>query len=121
MMIQEESLARQSGAYLTPAISHHDGTKLIVRRKSCRYGSDQGHDVFAIQWTGMLIDKVYLPVRFPCIRQHIYFMQPVTGCNQVASGIKSIKFSHKGIIFFQAVSYTHLRAHETRHDLVCRL
>src|SRR5659263_719284 len=23
--------------------------------------------------------------------------------------------------FFAAVSYTHLRAHETRHDLVCRL
>jgi len=22
---------------------------------------------------------------------------------------------------FKAVSYTHLRAHETRHDLVCRL
>eukprot|EP00825_Cyclidium_porcatum_P003505 TRINITY_DN11628_c0_g1_i1.p1 TRINITY_DN11628_c0_g1~~TRINITY_DN11628_c0_g1_i1.p1 ORF type:complete len:101 (-),score=27.85 TRINITY_DN11628_c0_g1_i1:41-343(-) len=25
------------------------------------------------------------------------------------------------IIQFQSVSYTHLRAHETRHDLVCRL
>src|SRR5659263_663627 len=24
-------------------------------------------------------------------------------------------------VMFQAVSYTHLRAHETRHDLVCRL
>src|SRR5665648_1100190 len=24
-------------------------------------------------------------------------------------------------VSFQAVSYTHLRAHETRHDLVCRL
>src|SRR5450756_1230632 len=24
-------------------------------------------------------------------------------------------------IIFKAVSYTHLRAHETRHDLVCRL
>ena len=23
--------------------------------------------------------------------------------------------------YFDAVSYTHLRAHETRHDLVCRL
>ena len=26
---------------------------------------------------------------------------------------------HSGIIY--PVSYTHLRAHETRHDLVCRL
>src|SRR5476649_2180863 len=103
MMIQEESLARQSGAYLTPVIIHHDVTKLIVRRKSCRYGGDQGHDVFAIRWTGMLIDKVYLPVRFPCNRQHIYFMQTDSGCNQVASGIKSIKFSLKGIIFFQVI------------------
>ena len=25
------------------------------------------------------------------------------------------------LIALQAVSYTHLRAHETRHDLVCRL
>src|SRR5450756_247838 len=27
----------------------------------------------------------------------------------------------KGIIGVNTVSYTHLRAHETRHDLVCRL
>src|SRR5450756_2997532 len=26
-----------------------------------------------------------------------------------------------GVLLFNAVSYTHLRAHETRHDLVCRL
>src|SRR5450759_322717 len=26
-----------------------------------------------------------------------------------------------GIRVFESVSYTHLRAHETRHDLVCRL
>src|SRR5450756_2021069 len=26
-----------------------------------------------------------------------------------------------GIVSLVAVSYTHLRAHETRHDLVCRL
>ena len=28
---------------------------------------------------------------------------------------------NKVYIIFTAVSYTHLRAHETRHDLVCRL
>ena len=27
----------------------------------------------------------------------------------------------EGVEALQAVSYTHLRAHETRHDLVCRL
>src|SRR5450756_76099 len=26
-----------------------------------------------------------------------------------------------GTTLFRAVSYTHLRAHETRHDIVCRL
>ena len=31
-------------------------------------------------------------------------------------------FSEKtATIFLTSVSYTHLRAHETRHDLVCRL
>ena len=32
-------------------------------------------------------------------------------------GMSSVRF----ICGTQAVSYTHLRAHETRHDLVCRL
>src|SRR5450756_982681 len=40
------------------------------------------------------------------------------------------RFSYKNLTFFmllndlerdKTVSYTHLRAHETRHDLVCRL
>ena len=30
-------------------------------------------------------------------------------------------FTYHGMTAEQAVSYTHLRAHETRHDLVCRL
>src|SRR5450756_2684645 len=29
--------------------------------------------------------------------------------------------THHAIISYNTVSYTHLRAHETRHDLVCRL
>src|SRR5450759_3363865 len=32
-----------------------------------------------------------------------------------------IRFIHKTPKVTIAVSYTHLRAHETRHDLVCRL
>src|SRR5450756_3123067 len=31
------------------------------------------------------------------------------------------RFTDASIIAAMAVSYTHLRAHETRHDLVCRL
>src|SRR4030067_3727067 len=102
-MIQKDSLARQSGAYLTPAINHHDGTKPIVCRESCRYGSDHSHDVVAIQWIEVLIDKAYLAVRFrfPCIRQHDCSMLPVTGCNQAARSVKSINIPIKGIILFQ--------------------
>ena len=33
----------------------------------------------------------------------------------------NIKYSVLDSIVENAVSYTHLRAHETRHDLVCRL
>src|SRR5659263_748475 len=32
-----------------------------------------------------------------------------------------VQEAHKGGYYDCAVSYTHLRAHETRHDLVCRL
>src|SRR5450759_2597498 len=31
------------------------------------------------------------------------------------------KFENDTLAGFKSVSYTHLRAHETRHDLVCRL
>src|SRR5659263_770174 len=35
--------------------------------------------------------------------------------------IKSIEKGKYLLLGFEPVSYTHLRAHETRHDLVCRL
>src|SRR5450756_2755609 len=35
--------------------------------------------------------------------------------------ILSVKFFEKSHPIAAPVSYTHLRAHETRHDLVCRL
>src|SRR5450759_5721279 len=38
----------------------------------------------------------------------------------VAAGIAAYRAGNAPDIL-QAVSYTHLRAHETRHDLVCRL
>src|SRR5450759_1427492 len=31
------------------------------------------------------------------------------------------KLAEHGYVGYEPVSYTHLRAHETRHDLVCRL
>src|SRR5450756_3082119 len=37
------------------------------------------------------------------------------------SGDQPSKENFLHLAMYQAVSYTHLRAHETRHDLVCRL
>ena len=40
----------------------------------------------------------------------------------IRDALKGVEFEGvTGAISFDAVSYTHLRAHETRHDLVCRL
>src|SRR5665648_695969 len=39
----------------------------------------------------------------------------------VDTGILGLEGAEKVIMAYLAVSYTHLRAHETRHDLVCRL
>ena len=34
---------------------------------------------------------------------------------------RKLKLTHDGLVSDSAVSYTHLRAHETSQDLVCRL
>src|SRR5450756_2944554 len=49
-------------------------------------------------------------------------IQVVTGCT-FGKGNLIFKDYGKHVYTFinRAVSYTHLRAHETRHDLVCRL
>src|SRR5450756_139336 len=39
----------------------------------------------------------------------------------MASALAIMLLPALGIVSMNAVSYTHLRAHETRHDLVCRL
>src|SRR5450759_5572724 len=51
-----------------------------------------------------------------------------TQCNDRSLGRNMLFFptlcnriTEKGHIYLWPVSYTHLRAHETRHDLVCRL
>src|SRR5450756_2714595 len=54
--------------------------------------------------------NLLLPMGFGCLLANIPFSSAVGG------GFLDILFEG-GI----TVSYTHLRAHETRHDLVCRL
>src|SRR5665648_696688 len=44
----------------------------------------------------------------------------ITRCNEVAEGVKTAMITQSADKCVIAVSYTHLRAHETRHDLVCR-
>src|SRR5450759_4959055 len=34
---------------------------------------------------------------------------------------QALEISYQDLGYLEPVSYTHLRAHETRHDLVCRL
>ena len=46
------------------------------------------------------------------------FYSPVLGIGMLGVGCLLLAL---GAVFTVSVSYTHLRAHETRHDLVCRL
>src|SRR5450756_2760572 len=46
--------------------------------------------------------------------------QNLESCGVESSLIKRTESAKTGVALI-AVSYTHLRAHETRHDLVCRL
>src|SRR5450756_2373177 len=45
----------------------------------------------------------------------------VTVCPDMEIGTADTNLRNLDDHIFTAVSYTHLRAHETRHDLVCRL
>src|SRR5450759_500942 len=47
-------------------------------------------------------------------------LMPEDAREAIGHGIRA-KRSKSGAVSFDPVSYTHLRAHETRHDLVCRL
>src|SRR5450756_3022225 len=51
---------------------------------------------------------------------HTPFINPLMPHTMWASG-KYTTNIHRIMNSSRAVSYTHLRAHETRHDLVCRL
>src|SRR5450756_199164 len=48
-------------------------------------------------------------------------IQDLSGKNMDGRIQLYITNDHAGVAVHEAVSYTHLRAHETRHDLVCRL
>src|SRR5450759_1347158 len=51
-----------------------------------------------------------------------YLPIPSKGCKHWRYGTSAIsQGGRRLILLLKAVSYTHLRAHETRHDLVCRL
>src|SRR5665648_1206667 len=49
------------------------------------------------------------------------YIYTVTGLGTFALRPAENKIDEGMVLTIKAVSYTHLRAHETRHDLVCRL
>src|SRR5450759_618559 len=49
-----------------------------------------------------------------------YGTQKITNISGAISTVKSADIEKLRPVRTEAVSYTHLRAHETRHDLVCR-
>src|SRR5450756_2953243 len=51
-------------------------------------------------------------VSMTVLKPTLWTVRPTSGGPMTTADLGSI---------FNAVSYTHLRAHETRHDLVCRL
>src|SRR5450756_678415 len=62
----------------------------------------------------------------PQARMPVYMLIPKTAARSgarlpVALAYAGHGYGVKDIVGLWAVSYTHLRAHETRHDLVCRL
>src|SRR5450756_3048717 len=59
-------------------------------------------------------------------RQWVMPVNAVLGMGVCVAAIAALRrgdlgLAHGFLLVFAAVSYTHLRAHETRHDLVCRL
>src|SRR5450759_3297612 len=75
-----------------------------------------------------LVNSILLrPLPFPDSGR-IYWVSERTGKSQAEVGLGadyySLREAHRlfaDVGAFDPVSYTHLRAHETRHDLVCRL
>src|SRR5450756_2861987 len=76
-----------------------------------------------------VVDEAGPPAEYTCHGEHrpdwhepagIVATQLVTLSLQYVSDRGVVMF-HCHIVWIIAVSYTHLRAHETRHDLVCRL
>ena len=56
------------------------------------------------------------------MKNHCAAIKDITGPdNKLTKQMQRIGLVKKKLTTITSVSYTHLRAHETRHDLVCRL
>ena len=67
-------------------------------------------------------DHMHAPMGIASLEQglHVYGQKPLTHDVYESRRLAKIALEKKRVTQM-AVSYTHLRAHETRHDLVCRL
>src|SRR5450759_1812660 len=105
-------------------LSRHDGTKSLCPTLLRRYtvnnnltGEEKNmrRNSYSI-FTALLLMAVLLSACAPAPAAAQVIVQtapPVT--------IKETVPVQQTVVVTQVVSYTHLRAHETRHDLVCRL
>src|SRR5450759_5447373 len=92
------------------------------KKSSVRVGKSWIHHILAIAgFTGKqktAIDSKHLQrPQEPLSSFHMDYTQRIIGSGEIAYAFGVLDIFNSGI----AVSYTHLRAHETRHDIVCRL
>src|SRR5450756_2722830 len=95
-IVELAKVANEYGGRYATHVRGHSGTYDLAVREALEIASRSGcrlqlSHVFAVPYLGHLADILYS------------MMGALEAVNRVA------------------VSYTHLRAHETRHDLVCRL
>src|SRR5450756_860533 len=93
------------------------------KKSSVRVGKSWIHHILAIAGlTGKqktAIDSKHLQrPQEPLSSFHMDYTQRRIGSGEIAYAFGVLDIFNSGIV---TVSYTHLRAHETRHDLVCRL
>src|SRR5450756_3081027 len=98
------------GPYATPA---------QVTALNHKLGADQPIAQRYLSWAGHFITGNW--GESPVLQQRVFPMVMQAFSNSLLLAALALVVIIPLAILLGAVSYTHLRAHETRHDLVCRL
>src|SRR5665648_243693 len=102
-MYRDMSLSKKDKDTITEHHLRYDITIIPPARLGCEYIKTAGHYHPLIPGTSVTYPEIYEVLE----GNATYLIQKLEGDNITDVVV--------------AVSYTHLRAHETRHDLVCRL